>query len=957
MKRLQLLLHIKHRKQRRDRSSIDRQGVFGKVGFALSVFGLLLVSAAAIYTTWQFSLITRKLPSIENLAGMLDPISGIFSKPTRLMDRSGTAVLAELGLPGIESRYRTTKLTENGHISEDFINAVVASTEPNFWNSPGFSLRSFNPNEHATIAQRLVFALLLSQEAPDLNRALREKLLASQVVAKYGREQVLEWYLNTVEFGHYAYGIEAASQTYLRKTSAELTLPDAAMLAGVSLAPAINPWDSEAGAKVLQQEVLKQMAVQRMITTEIFRTALQVPVQITEKQSNPSSKWPAFTAQTISQLEKALGKNMVERGGLLVQTSLDLDLQTQTDCVLRESSSALTQDQAESTLPPAACRAARLLPVLPPMTPLPQGSIRAGAVVLNPQNGQILAYYDTTEINQDYSTTKSFPTGSLITPFIYLNSFAQGFSPSTLVWDAPINGQNNGENNSAQFNGPVRIRTALANDYLQPLKNVLAQSGISSFGRLTRSLGFFEIPVVSEAEKYPVMSATLVETAGAYGILANQGIQAGVNETGNESLSLVPSFILNVWNEQGTKILDWETPGELAIISPQLAYLINDILSDDLARAPSLGYPSILQIGKITAAKLGISEDKHGAWTAGYSPERVIVTWVGNMDWVDSGVEINARWAAGNWRALMQYSTADLPATNWSEPPGIVHIDVCDPSGLLPTADCPNIVPEIFVSGNEPSQYDDLYIRRAINFETGKLATVFTPQEMIQEKVFLNVPEQYLDWSKKAGLPLLPDSYDAVREDTENPAVHFSAPLMFEYIHGKVSIIGTASSKDFASYKIEAGMGLNPEAWVQIGETGTKPIIERQLAVWDTTGQNGLYALRLQVIDQDNRLMTSTIQVTVDNNPPVIILKTSMDATGSTVEVGQHVLISAEIQDETGLTHVVFIVDGVEKEPLKASPYGYLWKASSGKHTFQVKAADLAGNLQLSDTLELNVPK
>ena len=159
--------------------------------------------------------------------------------------------------------------------------------------------------------------------------------LASQVVAKYGREQVLEWYLNTVEFGHYAYGIEAASQTYLRKTSAELTLPDAAMLAGVSLAPAINPWDFEAGAKVLQQEVLKQMAVQRMITTEIFRTALQVPVQITEKQSNPSSKWPAFTAQTISQLEKALGKNMVERGGLLVQTSLDLDLQTQTDCVLR----------------------------------------------------------------------------------------------------------------------------------------------------------------------------------------------------------------------------------------------------------------------------------------------------------------------------------------------------------------------------------------------------------------------------------------------------------------------------------------------------------------------------------------------------------------------------------------------------------------------------------------------
>ena len=410
----------------------------------------------------------------------------------------------------------------------------------------------------------------------------------------------------------------------------------------------------------------------------------------------------------------------------------------------------------------------------------------------------------------------------------------------------------------------------MANDYLQPLGTVLAQTGMSSFVRLIKSFGFTDTPVISDVDKYPTMRADLVETAGAFGILANQGVKAGVDVNGNESSALTPAFILNVWNEHGTKILDWENANEFPIISPQLTYLINDILSDDLARAPTMGYPSILQIGRTTAAKLGATEDRQGAWTVGYSPDMVVVTWVGNQSANRESMEINPRWAAGNWRALMQYSSTDLPVTNWTEPPGMVHMDVCDPSGLLPTVDCPSIVPEIFASGNEPVQNDDLYIKSAINFETGKLATVFTPPEMIQEKVYMNVPAQYLDWSRKAGLPLLPDSYDAVRVDSENPAVHFSTPVIFDYVRGKVAIIGTASSQEFASYKVEAGKGLNPEAWIQIGETGVKPVIERQLAVWDTTGQNGLFAVRLQVIDQENRLMTSTIQVTVDNNPPDI---------------------------------------------------------------------------------------
>ena len=124
---------------------------------------------------------------------------------------------------------------------------------------------------------------------------------------------------------------------------------------------------------------------------------------------------------------------------------------------------------------------------------------------------------------------------------------------------------------------------------------------------------------------------------------------------------------------------------------------------------------------------------------------------------------------------------------------------------------------------------------------------------------------------------------------------------MFDYVRGKVTIMGTASSQAFSSYRIEAGKGLNPGEWVQIGFTGTKPVIEGQLAEWDTTDLNGLYALRLQVIGENNVLKTRTIQVTIDNHPPEIVLRTSFDPTKVSVKTNPQILISAQIQDETGL--------------------------------------------------------
>ena len=535
MNKLQTFLQIKVRNQRRNQSSDARFAIARKLRFTVLLVSVLLFSVTVLFITWQYSLITNGLPAIGSLESQLDTEKGVFSHPTRLMDRSGSEIIAELSMPGVTRRYRSITLTDNEHVSEDLINAVIASTEPDFWNSPGFSLRTLNPNEHPTIAQRLVYNLLLSNEKPDYKRAIREKLLASQAIAVYGRQKVLEWYLNSAEFGNYAYGVDAAAQTYLGKASTHLSLPESAMLAGVSLAPAINPWDSSAGAKVLQQEVLKQMVVQRMVTTELFKTAIQVPLGISPKKDDPSDKWSVFTHETIKQIESELGKNTVERGGLLVQTTLDLDLQRQIECVLTESDNSLSQVQDSQITSPEGCPAGRLLPVLPPMTPLPVDSLRSAAIILDPKNGQVLAYSETDQVPNNSHFSLNLPIGSLITPFIYLNGFAQGLSPATMVWDIQDGNDQVNVESSLVSHGPVRIRTALSNDYLIPIRKILVQTGLSSFTRIIQSFGFDGSREITQEVPYPEVSSSMVDLAGAYGILANMGVKAGENSIKTEN--------------------------------------------------------------------------------------------------------------------------------------------------------------------------------------------------------------------------------------------------------------------------------------------------------------------------------------------------------------------------------------------------------------------------------------
>ena len=195
-------------------------------------------------------------------------------------------------------------------------------------------------------------------------------------------------------------------------------------------------------------------------------------------------------------------------------------------------------------------------------------------------------------------------------------------------------------------------------------------------------------------------------------------------------------------------------------------------------------------------------------------------------------------------------------------PAGVTAMNVCSPSGLLPSANCPEIVNEVFLSGNEPHQPDNLYRKFAINRETGLLATVFTPPQLVEERVYFVMPPEARLWAESAGVPIPPDTYDAIQPPALDPDVNISAPALYEEVQGKVKISGTAAGADFASYRLLVGKGLNPQEWIEIAESSTS-VSDGLLAEWDTQGLSGLYAVQLVVTRTDQRVDTAVIQVTI----------------------------------------------------------------------------------------------
>jgi hypothetical protein len=236
------------------------------------------------------------------------------------------------------------------------------------------------------------------------------------------------------------------------------------------------------------------------------------------------------------------------------------------------------------------------------------------------------------------------------------------------------------------------------------------------------------------------------------------------------------------------------------------------------------------------------------------------VVWTGARTIAAS--DLSPRLSAVLWNALTQVASQDLPREGWAAPAEVAVMNVCDPSGMLPTAECPNLVSEVFLNGNEPIQADTMYRKYAVNRETGLLATVFTLPQLVEERVYLVVPGEARSWAEGAGLEIPPSNYDVIQAPRFDENVNITLPALFSEVNGNVQIEGTAAGDNFVSYRILVGQGLNPQEWIQVAESNA-PVTNGVLAEWNTSGLHGLYALQLQVLRTDQRVDTAIIQVTI----------------------------------------------------------------------------------------------
>ncbi len=939
---------LSHTLRMRQRQTARRNSG-GKFGFGCSLLASGIILLLSLLAVIAYTEATRALPSVEALPALLEPPDGRYLQPTRLYDRSGQHLILVLEHPAAADR-RYLEIApadqDGAQPYEPLVSATLAAADPYFWRHPGVSIPGLAMGERATLAQRLAVDILLQDEAPGLRRSLRTRLLAIQITARFGREKVLEWYLNSAYYGRLAYGADAAALVYFGKSAADLSLAEAAVLAAAGESPDLNPIEAPQAVIENQRIVIQDMLRHRLATPEqgiqavreelVFRDADRQGQALQISELNPKVA-PAFARLVVTQLETQIKRSTLERGGLRVITTLDYDLQAQASCTLQfqlerlgvESSKALPEDPAES------CDAARLLPTeavqatFPPLT--------ADIVVLDPQTGQVVALTGDPPVGPHTPPLPDRPSGALLTPYIYLTAFTRGLSPASLVWDIPFPEPEDAvQNFDNQFHGPMRLRIALANDYLVPAQKTLLLAGPEN---VLRTLKQFNLALPSATPTFQntvldfIAETNLLNASQAFGVFANQGILAGValeEPRGPSSPApLEPVAILRVERVDGEVLFRWDTPQTRPIITPQLAYLMTHTLSDETARWPSLGHPNPLEIGRPTAAKLSRSLSGDSHWSLGYTPQLVVGTWLGfeNTDLILTEEQnlVLQEAVAGLWHAVIQYASRSMPATVWEAPTGINFIDVCDPSGLLPTASCPNVVREVFLPGNEPIQEDRLYRLVQIDAQTGRLATVFTPLDRIEERVYMIPPAEAQEWAVEQGLAIPPTSYDTLPiRNSAWPDTKINQPSMFAVVRGQIPIAGEAGGEDFVFYRLQIGEGLNPGEWVQIGEDVYQPT-SGQFMLWDTRGLEGLYTIQLLVVRQDQSVERTNVMVTVDNTAPEVRIVAPVNGAALTPVEGQDIILRVQAGDELGVHSLTFYLDNKLLATLNYPPYAVSW--------------------------------
>jgi 1A family penicillin-binding protein len=704
------------------------------------IFILFFASGTAAIYAWLFV----DLPLLDTLYQRATAAS------TKILDRNGRTLYV-ISDPH-QGQHTPVKLSD---IPLYCRQATIATEDANYYSHPGVDfvgiLRALLINVQggevlsggSTITQQLAKNLLLSPEEAaqrTITRKLRESILAWRITQTFSKDDILALYLNEVYYGNLAIGIEAAAQTYFGKAVGELDLAECAILAGLPQSAArYDPLSDLPAAKERQAVVLDLMLKQNMITAE------QVDLARAENlQFAPASypiEAPHFVAYVRQWLEDRYGLEAIYTQGFVVTTTLDLDWQKTAQAIVRRQLAELTRDKPDQ----------------------PGKNVNNAAVVaVDPQSGEIRVMLG----SPDYFTAKidgavnaaiaHRQPGSSIKPITYAAAFdptaPDPLTPASMILDVRSSFPTKEgdpyvpKNYDQQFHGPVSARTALASSYNIPAVKVLQHIGLPRTIELARQLG---ITTFGQPDRYGLAltlgggEVRLIDMTMAFSVFANGGHK------------IDPVAVSEITNARG-EVVYRNTPqsGEI-VLDPRVAYLITSILSDNKARAPAFSEYSVLRLTRPAAAKTGTTTDWRDNWTLGYTPDLVTGVWVGNADNQPMERVSGVTGAGPIWHDFMQAALKGQPERDFTRPAGLIDVDVCATSGLLPTKYCPFTKREVFIAGTQPTQPDNLYQPIKIDVATGLPATADTPQERIDTKVYLMLPAEAREWARDNGVPQL----------------------------------------------------------------------------------------------------------------------------------------------------------------------------------------------------------
>ncbi len=558
---------------------------------------------------------------------------------TFFYDRNGTQLYEAFS----EGRRINVSLSE---IPQDLIDATLATEDDNFYSNPGIDVpattRAFlqyvglaeGDTGGSTITQQLARNLFFDPQyraERSVTRKLEEIGLALVLTQQKSKDEILELYLNEIFYGNLAYGAQAASQTFFDKDVQQLTLGEAALLAGLPQAPAdldpLNPDPSvQAAVEQRWRTVLDRMVTEGFITDAERNDALRAG--LTFNQPEAPFRAPHFVVYARRELEERLtamgyAPEDIASGGFQVYTTLDLRVNELSEQAVRNQIARLTANNVSN----------------------------GAVVVTKPLTGEILAMVGSADYNNEaidgrvnVATAPRQP-GSTVKPLTYASAIELGMSPGDVLWDTPLNVSGPGvppnwpKNYDDRYHGPMRMRDALANSYNIPAVATLRRIGVENLLEIAQRFGIRSLG--NDASRYGLSltlgggEVTLLELTRAFSVFANQG-------------SLVPTTsLLCILTSDNQIIYEYEggcprgTPTNRTVseggygrqvLDPRIAFVISDILADNTARSPAMGSNSPLRTDFGASVKTGTTDNVKDNWTVGYTRNVAVGVWVGNSN-------------------------------------------------------------------------------------------------------------------------------------------------------------------------------------------------------------------------------------------------------------------------------------------------------------------------------------